>query len=124
MAKFTIKLGEKEWDIDSPLKFKQLRVIEPAMSKIIAMRGAAEGGNTEKFYEEMATVIIAAVNNKGFDKAQLDELPVKVSDLIAAVQTIAQAAGMWKAPEDGATASPKAPSPSNGGLSMQSLDIP
>lgn len=114
MEKFTINLGSKEWDIESPLKFRQLRIIEPAMSKIIAMRADADAGKTEMFYDEMAIVILTAINNKAVTRETLDEMPVKVSDLVSAVQTIAQAAGMWKAPNAGEApgkAPPNAPSP-------------
>lgn len=108
MDQFNLSIGGKSWTIASPLRFKQLRLIEPAMSKIIAMKVSGEG-TTEKFYDEMANVILAAVMpiDQTFTRAALDDLPVSIGDLTEAVKTIAQAAGMWKAPTSGEAQPPQ-----------------
>lgn len=99
---YIIKLGERSWTIAAPLKFKQLSLIEPAMTEIINMKIAGEK-TSSRFYDEMANVLLAVITpiDTSFTRASLDDLPVDVADLTSAMQIVARAAGMWKDPKPG-----------------------
>ena len=115
MQKFEIKLGGSTWPIESPLRFKRLRVIEPMIGKIIRLKMGGEE-NSEKFYEEISNLIVLVIgySDPTFTLANFDEIPVSIDDLTMAMRTIAQAAGMWKEKsktEAESDTPPNAPSP-------------
>lgn len=97
--KHDLVLGDKTFKIDSPLTFKQLRIVEPAILRIIELRRA---GATEEAYDKMADVILACVmkSNPEFTRAALDDTPVTPEQVTAAFHTVGLASGLLKpAPE-------------------------
>jgi hypothetical protein len=120
---YEIKLGDRTFSFTGPLKFKQLRVIEPAMDRLKKLR---ESGNalSESFYDEMENIILAVTTpiDNTFTKAVFEDTPLTDTDLLAAYQEIAKAMGLYKPKKegDGATDSPNPQSPLNGEQSTES----
>lgn len=98
---YEIVLGNKTFTIDAPLTFKQLRVVEPAISKIVELR---KDGVVPEAYIEMAKIIIACIQRRvpEFNLAALDDTPTTPEELITAFRTIGVASGLMKEkkPED------------------------
>lgn len=93
--KYTLVLGDKTFEIDSPLTFKQLRVVEPAILRIIELR---RNGSTEEGYDKMADAILTAVmrNNPEFTRADLDNTGIYMEQVNTAFHIIGVAAGLLK----------------------------
>lgn len=95
MTQHTLSLGDKTFQIDAPLTFKQLRIVEPAILRIIDLR---KNGATEEAYDKMADVILVCVMkaNPEFTRAVLDDTPVTPEQVTNAFHTIGIASGLLK----------------------------
>lgn len=106
---YQIVLGERTFTIDAPLTFKQLRIVEPAISKIIELR---KNGVTEQAYDEIANVILSCVMRKNpeFTRNELDNTQLLPGQVITAFQVIGIASGLMreKTAEDEAVGEAKA----------------
>lgn len=98
--KHALVLGDKTFQIDSPLTFKQLRIVEPAILRIIDLR---REGATEEAYDKMADVILACVmkSNPEFTRAVLDDTPITPEQVTAAFHTVGLASGLLKQAQEG-----------------------
>ena len=123
MPQYKITLGDRSFEFTGPLKFRQLRIVEPAIARVDRMRRELHASGepfNEKFYDEIASVILAVVNSKDapFTREDLNETPVTPDDLLAAYKQVCMASGLWKSdanPEaEGKAASPNPQSPLTG----------
>lgn len=98
---YLITLADRKWTITSPVKFKQLQIIEPAITLIRNTRMTGMETIDQKFYDAMANVVLAAVmpQDPSFTRAALDELEFSGEELSNAVKNIARAAVIWQDPD-------------------------
>jgi hypothetical protein len=123
MPEYKIQIADRIFEFTGPLKFKQLRLVEPAIARADALHkdaAATDRPLDERFYDEVANVILAITKpiDETFTRAVLDELPTTSNELTIAYRTICIASGVWKpkaAKEGGEQSeSPNAPTPSTG----------
>ena len=116
MTEHTIRLGDREFRFTGPLKFKQLRVIEPLMLKLKKLR-EGEMSISDEFYETISEIILSVVSSidNSFTKDSLANTALTDSDLLKACTEISYAMRMYKpTPKgevEGQTESPNQPSP-------------
>ena len=98
---YQIQIGDREFTFTGPLKFKQLRTVEPAIARADALHKEAGKENKpldERFYDEVASVILATIMpiDPTFTRSVLDDLQTTNDELTKAYQTICIASGVWK----------------------------
>ena len=95
-----VTIGGNVYKITSPIKFKQLRIIDPAVRRFFDEKIK----NTPESFDAIAEVIVVAVRDlqPEFARSVLDELPTNQTELMTAFTEIVKAAGMYKKAEEGA----------------------
>lgn len=88
----TITLGDQEFRV-RPLVWKQLKIVEPAMGKLHGMKNT---GMTTEGMESIGMIMLTAIQPEHPDMTQenLDDLPIKMPEMLAALSVIAEQAGM------------------------------
>lgn len=97
---YEVVLGDKTFTVDAPLTFKQLRIVEPAISKIVELR---KNGIVPEAYVEMAKIIVACISRRypDFTTDALDNTPTTPAELITAFRVIGVASGLMKEAQEG-----------------------
>ena len=118
MPEYQIKLGDKTFTCQSPVRFKQLEIIEPALNEFIAIKREGSGASA-RMYTAISTIIMAVVSDAEptFTIEMFRDLRLTGDELGVAVKAIATAAGMYKeipANQAEGDSPPNAPSPSIG----------
>lgn len=98
-GKFTIKLGERAFECDSPLTFKQLRIVEPAISSVLKNLSTPSA----EMYDRMADIILTVTMriDPAFVRANLDDTQITPDDLKDAFKAICMATGLYKPKAEG-----------------------
>lgn len=104
MEKTIVKIGQKEFSITTPLKFKQLMRFEPAF-----VRFAGQLVTSENF-DALAECLIHVINDEypDFKLKDLQELRTTPTELLEAMDVLGYASGIFKkkgdAPAEGSAA--------------------
>ena len=90
MEKFV--LGDRSFDVPSPLPLKLLRIVEPAISNIIAMRNEKDR-SSERYFTEIEKILCVLTGLTPDDVNNLQTSPQQLAD---AVDVAGIASCMWK----------------------------
>lgn len=110
MAEFKFVLGGVTYELPSPFKLAQLRIIDPELNKIFEMM-RQENKDPEKYFESASKILLTVISSvkPDFTIDKLNETPMTNADIIEAIKTIAQASGLWKAAPKGEAEGVQAP---------------
>jgi|GEM_PF-4904620 len=119
----SVRLADRDWPIPL-LGITQNRVVTPAIMKLLpelgrifaAVSAAQDGGTvphleiTEETFDLMANAVYAAMTRgtPGLARAEFENLPISVFDLIAALQVVIQQSGAFKQGGDAAAGEARA----------------
>lgn len=112
-----VVLGEKTFDVEFPLTIGQLKIVEPAITKILELN---KTGVSQDTYAHMIVALEACLlpKNPSMNAAEISRLRVEPSQLLEAYYKIGEEAGIIKKLQPGDIAQGEAtakPSQSTGG---------
>jgi hypothetical protein len=102
MTDATISLGGSSWSVP-PLAVKQNKIVDPLIISLLPIfsKWKEDPGSISKIgheqYENLITIAYTAITRAKpeFTRAQFDDLPVTLPELIAAFSIVAQQTGIF-----------------------------
>lgn len=102
MTHYKIRIGEKHFDVPSPMKLALLKIVDSDFKKIGSVKKDDENSN-EIYFSIGEHIILTVVQfiEPSFSKNDLDASPMFPEDFAEILKTIGTAAGLYKEKKSG-----------------------